>query len=184
MHPVLEEADRKMKHAVEVTVHDFSHIRTGRANPAVLEPIMVSYYGVDTPINQCATISIPEPRQLQITPYEKSMFGPIEKAILASDLGITPNNDGIAIRLNFPQMNEERRKEMAKQVAHRAEEGCVAIRNVRHHAINTLRDLEKGKEITEDELKSMEKKVQELTDKYIAETHAAQKKKEAEVMEI
>lgn len=173
-----------MKHAVEVTVHDFSHIRTGRANPAVLEPIMVSYYGVDTPINQCATISIPEPRQLQITPYEKSMFGPIEKAILASDLGITPNNDGIAIRLNFPQMNEERRKEMAKQVAHRAEEGCVAIRNVRHHAINTLRDLEKGKEITEDELKSMEKKVQELTDKYIAETHAAQKKKEAEVMEI
>lgn len=173
-----------MKHAVEATVHDFSHIRTGRASALVLEPILVDYYGSPTPITQCANVSTPEPRQLMITPFDKSLLGLIERAILASDLGVNPNNDGQNIRLNFPPMSEERRKDLAKQVAHRAEEGCVAIRNVRHNTINHLRDELKSKAITEDDLKGYEKKIQELTDKYVAETHAAQKKKEAEVMEI
>lgn len=184
MHEILEDADRKMKHAVEVTVHDFSRIRTGRANPLVLEPIKVDYYGSETPISQCATVAVPEPRQLQITPYEKSMIGAIEKAILASDLGITPNNDGVCIRLNFPAMTEDRRKDLVKQVAHRSEEGCVAIRNVRHHALNHLRDMKKSGDLSEDDEKSLEKKLQDLTDKYVAETHVVGKKKEAELMEI
>lgn len=184
MHEILEDADRKMRHAVEVTAHDFGRIRTGRANPQVLEAVKVDYYGTESPVNQVATIAVPEPRQLQITPFDKSMLAVIERAIMNSDLNMTPNNDGICIRLNFPTMTEERRKDMVKQVAQRAEEGCVAIRNVRHHALNTMRDLKKDKLISEDEEKSLEKKLQELTDKYIAETHVVQKKKEVEVMEI
>lgn len=173
-----------MKHAVEVTAHDFGRIRTGRANPMVLEAITVDYYGTETPITQCANISVPEGRQLLIAPYDKSMLGPIEKAIQASDLGVNPNNDGQAIRLNFPPMTEERRKELVKQVAQRAEEGCVAVRNVRHHTLNHIRQMQKDKELSEDELRSLEKQLQDLTDKYVAETHEIQKKKEADVMEI
>lgn len=184
MSEVLKDAEHKMQSAVEATVHDFGRIRTGRASAQVLEPIMVDYYGTPTPITQCANVSVPEPRQILISPYDKSMTGAIERAIQNSDLGINPNNDGTGIRLNFPPMNEERRKELVKEVAKRSEEGCVAIRNVRHHALNALRDQQKNKEITEDDLKGLEKKLQDLTDKYIAKTHEAQKKKEAEVMEI
>jgi ribosome recycling factor len=184
MSEVIRETEQKMKSAVEATVHDFGRIRTGRASPQVLEPIMVDYYGTPTPITQCANVSVPEPRQILISPYDKSMTGPIERAIQNSDLGINPNNDGTGIRLNFPAMTEERRKDLVKEVAKRSEEGCVAIRNVRHNAINTLRDQQKNKEITEDDLKGFEKRIQDLTDKYIANTHEVQKKKEAEVLEF
>lgn len=180
----IKETEQKMKHAVEVTAKDFTKIRTGRASATVLDEITVDYYGVETPLSQTSTISVPEARQLLIAPYEKSLFPAIERAILASDLGVTPNNDGTNIRLNFPPMTEDRRKELVKQVAHRAEEGCVAIRNVRHHAINHFREEEKNKVITPDELKGFEKQVQDLTDKYIAETHAVQKKKEQEVLDF
>ncbi|MFM9874408.1 MAG: ribosome recycling factor [Fimbriimonadaceae bacterium] len=180
----LREAEQKMKSAVEATVHDYGRIRTGRASAQVLEPIMVDYYGTPTPITQCANVSVPEPRQILISPYDKSMTGPIERAIQNSDLGINPNNDGTGIRLNFPAMTEERRKDLVKEVAKRSEEGCVAIRNVRHNTLNALREQQKNKEITEDDLKGFEKRLQELTDKYIANTHEVQKKKEAEVLEI
>jgi len=180
----MAEAERKMKSAVKATADDFQRIRTGRANPVMLEKITVDYYGAETPLNQVCNISVPEPRQLMLTPYDKGTLGTIEKAILKSDLGVNPNNDGAVIRLNFPPMTEERRKELIKQVHHRAEEGCVAVRNVRRDALHHLADAQKAKEISEDELKGLEKKIQELTDKYVAEVHAVQKKKDEELMEI
>lgn len=180
----IQDAEQRMKHAVEVTAHDFQRIRTGRANPVILEAVKVDYYGNETPVNQVANISVPEPRQIVITPFDKNMLGPIEKAILKSDVGLTPNNDGVNIRLNLPPMTEERRKELIKQVHHRAEEGCVAVRNVRRDAIHHLQTAQKNKEISEDDLKGFEKKVQDLTDKYVAEVHDVQKKKDAELMEI
>ncbi|MBS1710072.1 MAG: ribosome recycling factor, partial [Armatimonadetes bacterium] len=158
MNEILQEAERKMKHAVEATSHDFQRIRTGRANPIMLEKVMVDYYGSETPVNQVANISVPEPRVLMLTPWEKNMIGPIEKAIQKSDLGVNPNNDGINIRLTFPQMTEERRKELIKQVHTRTEEGCVAIRNVRHHALDQGKAKLKTKELSEDDIKSLEKR--------------------------
>ncbi len=183
-HETIQDAERRMKQAVEATQHDFSHIRTGRANPLVLEPILVDYYGSETPINQVANIAVPEPRQLQISPYEKNMLAKIERAILKSDLGVTPTNDGQNIRLNFPPMTEDRRKDLVKQVNHRTEDGCVAVRNVRRDALHHLAQLEKEKQLSEDERKALDKKLQELTDKYVAEIHALQKRKDAELMEI
>lgn len=180
----MHDAEHRMKHAVEVTSHDFQRIRTGRANPIILEPVKVDYYGTETPLNQVANISIPESRQIQITPFDKSMLPTIERAILKSDLGLTPNNDGACIRLNLPPMTEDRRKELIKQVHHRAEEGCVAVRNVRRDAIHHLQAAQKNKEISEDDLKGFEKKIQDLTDKFVAEVHDIQKKKDAELMEI
>ncbi|MCW5938639.1 MAG: ribosome recycling factor [Fimbriimonadaceae bacterium] len=181
---IVKDAEQRMKHAVEVTAHDFQRIRTGRANPIMLEKVVVDYYGTETPVNQVANISVPEPRQLLINPYEKSMLGAIEKAIIKSDLGVNPNNDGTCIRLNFPQMTEDRRKELIKQVHHRAEEGCVAVRNVRRDALHHLTAAQKNKEISEDDLKGLEKKIQELTDKFVNEVHEVQKKKDHELMEI
>lgn len=181
---ILQDADKRMKHAIEVMLHDFTTIRTGRANPAVLERVHIDYYGTETPVNQVANISIPEPRQLMITPYDKNMMGAIEKAIMKSDLGITPNNDGQNIRLIFPQMTEERRKELVKQVNARSEQACVAIRNVRRDANEHLKAAEKRKEMSEDDLKSKEAVIQKYTDKYIAEVHEQQKKKDAELMEV
>lgn len=181
---ILADADRRMKQAIEAMVHDFSTYRTGRANPVVLERVHVEYYGVETPLNQMATISVPEPRQLMITPYDKSMLAVIEKAIQKSDLGINPSNDGSAIRLNFPQMTEDRRKELVKQVNARAEQACVAIRNVRRDANEHLKAAMKNKEIGEDDEKQFENKIQKMTDKYVAEAHELQKKKDAELMEV
>lgn len=181
---ILQDAERRMKHAIEAMVHDFATYRTGRASPILLERIHVDYYGVETPVNQVANISVPEPRQLLITPYERKMLPVIEKAILKSDLGITPSNDGTSIRLVFPPMSEERRRELVKQVNHRAEEACVAIRNVRRDAIEHLKRAEKAKEMSEDDLKVFENKVQKLTDKYVAEAHELAKKKDAELMEV
>lgn len=180
----IQDAEHRMKQAVEATAHDFQRIRTGRASPAILEGVKVDYYGSETPISQVANITIPEARQILITPYDKSGLGAIEKAILKSDVGLTPNNDGTVIRLNLPPMTEDRRKELIKQVHHRAEEGCVAVRNVRRDAIHHLQSAQKNKEMSEDDLKGHEKKIQELTDKYVAETHEVQKKKDAELMEI
>ena len=149
----LQEAEHKMQQALEAMIHDFASYRTGRASPAILDRVHVEYYGVETPITQIANVSVPEPRQLMIQPYEKNMTGAIEKAIMKSDLGINPNNDGTGIRLIFPAMTEDRRKDMVKQVHARTEQGRVAIRNVRRDANDSIKGLEKKKEITEDELK-------------------------------
>jgi ribosome recycling factor len=181
---ILKDTEHRMKAAVDAMVHDFGTYRTGRASPAVLERVHVEYYGVETPINQIANVSVPEPRQLLIQPYERSMVPVIEKAIMKSDLGINPVNDGSGIRLNFPQMNEERRRDMVKQVNARTEQACVAIRNVRRDGIEHLKAAEKKKEITEDELKHEEASVQKLTDRFIAQAHDLQKKKDAELMEV
>jgi ribosome recycling factor len=173
-----------MKHAIEVMVHDFSTIRTGRANPLVLEKITVDYYGVETPLSQVSNISPTDARTLSINPYEKNLLGAIEKAILKSDVGLTPTNDGTCIRLIFPQMTEERRKELVKQVNARAEQGVIAIRNVRRDANEHAKTRQKNKEISEDDLKGFENKIQKLTDKHVEELHAIQKKKDAELMEV
>lgn len=181
---IFTDCEHKMDQAIKAMLHDFSTYRTGRASPMLLERVHVDYYGVDTPVSQVANVSTPEARQLLITPYDKSMLGPIEKAIQKSDLGINPNNDGTAIRLNFPPMTEERRKELVKQVNARAEQACVAVRNVRHHALDQLKGLEKSKEISQDELKGHEAKVQKMTDTHIANVHDLQKKKDTELMEV
>ncbi|MBX3097211.1 MAG: ribosome recycling factor [Fimbriimonadaceae bacterium] len=184
MQDLLKDAEHRMKQAVEATLHDFQRIRTGRANPGVLEKITISYYGVDTPVTQVANISVPEPRQILIQPYEKNLVSQIEKAIMASDLGIMPSTDGNGIRINFPQMTEERRKEMVKQVHSRTEEGRVAVRNVRRDALHHAQAKLKDKEVSEDEMKSFEKRIQELTDKYVHEMDGLQKNKDEELMEI
>lgn len=173
-----------MKKATEAMQHDFARIRTGRANPLVLEPITVDYYGVQTPVSQVATVSVPEPRQLMLSPYDKSMLGTIERAILASDLGVNPNNDGQNIRLIFPEMTEDRRKELVKQVHNRTEEACVSIRHARREAIDLLKKAKEAKEMGEDDEKRYEKEVQTLTDKYIDHAHELQKKKDDELMHI
>jgi len=181
---ILRDAEHKMKGAIEAMVHDFSSYRTGRASSAVLDRVHVEYYGTETPISQVASISTPEPRQLLIAPYDKKMIPIIEKAIMKSDLGINPMSDGSGIRLNFPQMTEDRRKDMVKQVHARTEQGRIAIRNVRREAIDGLKALEKKKEITEDEVKGNENKVQKVTDQFIAQADDLGKKKEAELMVI
>jgi len=181
---ILTETEHKMKSAIDAMVHDFSTYRTGRASPAVLERVHVDYYGVETPVNQLATISVPEPRQLLIQPYEKSMVPTIEKAIMKSDLGINPVNDGTGIRLTFPQMTEDRRKDMVKQVSQRIELCRVAIRNVRRDGIEHIKALEKKKEITEDEVKGQETKIQKLTDQFVHQAEDLGKKKETELMQV
>lgn len=184
MKDYVADAKDRMTHAVEATVRDFQTIRTGRASPAMLDRIEVDAYGSAMPINQLANISVPEPRQLLIQPYDKSMTQAIEKAIHKSDLGINPIVDGNGIRLTIQQMTEDRRKELVKQVHGRAEEGRVAIRNVRRDAIDHLKKAEKAKEMSEDELKRHEVEVQKLTDKFVAEVDDHQKKKDAELMEV
>lgn len=181
---IIRDAETRMKHAIDAMVHDFSSYRTGRASTAVLERVHVDYYGVETPVNQMANVSVPEPRQLLIQPYDKSAMAAIERAILKSDLGINPVNDGSGIRLNFPPMTEDRRREMVKQVNGRAEQCAVAIRNVRRDANEHLKGAQKNKEISEDDLKQHEARVQKLTDKYVADAHELQKKKDAELMEV
>ena len=183
-HAVVKEAEDKMMTALVAMQHDFARIRTGRANPMVLEPITVDYYGVQTPVTQVATVSVPEPRQLMLAPYDKSLLGTIERAILASDLGVNPNNDGQNIRLIFPEMTEDRRKDLVKQVNHRTEEGCVSIRHARREALDVLKKMKDGKEMGEDDEKRLEKEIQTLTDKYIEHAHELQSKKDDELMKI
>ena len=184
MEELYTDAERRMRHAIDAMLHDFATIRTGRATPAILDRITVEYYGAEAPLNQVSNISVSDARTLAISPYEKSLLGPIEKAIMKSDLGITPNNDGSVIRLIFPQMTEERRKELVKQVNARAEQCIVAIRNVRRDANDHAKKAIKEQHLSEDDLKAFEGRIQKLTDKYVEETHALQKKKDADLMEV
>lgn len=181
---VLRDAERRMKKAVEHVRDDFAAIRTGRASASLLNRVFVNYYGQQTPLNQIASIAVPEPNLLVISPYDKSVINEIEKAILASDLGLTPVNDGNVIRLPIPKLTEERRKELTRVVRARAEEGRVAIRNIRRDAIEDLRSFEKEGEITKDDLRRGQEEVQKLTDRYIAETDEMLKVKEKELMEV
>ncbi|GIV01327.1 MAG: ribosome-recycling factor [Fimbriimonadales bacterium] len=181
---LLKDAKHRMQQAVEAMVRDFDTIRTGRANPRMLDRIHVEYYGAEVPINQVANISVPEPRQLLITPFDKSATSAIEKAIQKSDLGINPVVDSGGIRLTMPEMTEDRRKELVRQVHQRAEEACVAVRNIRRDAKHHLEKAQKEGEISEDDLKRFENEVQKLTDKFIEEIHEIQKAKDEELMEV
>lgn len=181
---IVHDAEDRMKHAVEHLKHELGGYRTGRANPALLERIHVDYYGTDTPLHQMANISVPEPRVLAIQPWDRNMLQPIEKAILKSDLGINPSNDGTVIRLNLPQLTEERRKDLIKQVHKRVGEGRVAIRNIRRDAVEHLRALEKQHKIGEDARHTYEEKVQKITKQYEELAEKAQTAKEAELMEV
>lgn len=174
----------KMKKTTEVLSAQFDSVRAGRANAAVLDQIRVEYYGTATPINQIATIATPDPRSLSIQPWDASSLKLIEKAILESDLGINPQNDGKVIRLVFPQLTEERRKDLIKQVKKYAEEAKVAIRNIRRDALEKFKDKKKKSEITEDDLKIVEKDLQKLTDDYIKEIDEIAAKKEKELLAI
>jgi len=181
---VVSEAEERMKKAIEVLRKDFASLRAGRATPALLDKILVDYYGVPTPINQMANISVPEPRLLVIQPWDKSVISSIEKAIQKSDLGLTPNNDGTVIRLAIPQLTQERRNELVKVVKKKAEEARVAIRNVRRDANDQLKDFEKEHEISEDDSKRGQEEVQKLTDKCIKEVDQVLSHKEEEIMEV
>ena len=179
-----DEFENKMKKTVEVLQSQYSIIRAGRANAAVLDQIRVDYYGSPTPINQIAGISTPDPRTLMITPWDANSLKPIEKAIMSSDIGINPANDGRVIRLQFPQPTEERRKELIKQIHKQAEDSKVAIRNVRRDAVESFKAQKKTGEITEDDLDITEKDLQKLTDKYTDEVSKVALKKESEIKEI
>ncbi len=179
-----EDVKAKMDKAVAAMENDFAAIRAGRANPAILDRITVDYYGTATPLAQVGTISVPDPRQLLIQPWDASILHDVEKAILASDLGLTPNNDGRGIRLNFPAPTEERRKELSKSVSKRAEEAKVVVRNARRDAIDAYKAQKKNGEITEDDLKSAETDIQKITDQYIKDIDTLADKKTAEIMEI
>ncbi len=176
--------ENKMKKTVEVLQSQFAAVRAGRANPGVLKQITVEYYGTPSPINQIANIASPDPRTLTIQPWDPSSLKIIEKAILASDLGINAQNDGRVIRLVFPQLTEERRKELIKQVKKYGEEGKVAIRNIRRDAMENFKAMKKKSELTEDDLKDVEKELQKLTDDYIKEIDKVTEAKEKELLEI
>ncbi len=176
--------EEKMVKTISVFEENLAEIRAGRANPAILNKIMIDYYGTPTPINQLAGISVPEARMIVIQPWDASVLKEIEKEILKSDIGINPNNDGKVIRLNFPELNEERRKEIVKDIRKMAEEAKVAIRSIRRDAIDEAKTMQKNAEISEDDLKVAEEKIQKLTDKYVEEIDKILDKKEKEVMSI
>lgn len=180
----LKEGGEKMEKAVTHLKEDLAGIRTGRASASVLNRITVEYYGSPVPLNQLASINVPEPRTLTVQPFDKGALGAIEKAIQTSDLGITPSNDGNVIRLGFPPLTQERRKELVKQLHGRAEEGRVAVRNVRRHAKEQMEKLEKDSAISQDELARGEKELQKLTDRFVTEIDEIQRHKEQELMEV
>ena len=179
-----KDAEQKMQKTVDATQHDFSTIRTGRANPSLLDGILVDYYGSPTPLNQVANISVPDSRQLLIAPYERTLVGAIEKAIKNSDININPVNDGAAIRLTIPPLTEERRKEFVKVLGRKAEEGKVSIRKIRQNANDQGKALVKKSEVSEDDLKRAQDGLQKLTDRYIVEIDRITKAKEAELLEV
>jgi ribosome recycling factor len=181
---VLRDAEEKMRKAVSVNLEELSTIRSGRASPSLLQRVHVDYYGTKTPLNQLANLSVPEPRLLVIAPYDPNSIAAIEKAILASDLGITPANDGQVVRLSFPQLTEDRRKELIKVAHVRAEEGRVAVRNVRRHAKQELERMKKDHVLSEDEERGAESQLQKLTDKYISEVDDNLERKEQELSEV
>ncbi|MBM3940567.1 MAG: ribosome recycling factor [SAR202 cluster bacterium] len=181
---VLRNAERSMARSVEVFTKETDTIRTGRANPAMLDALRVDYYGTPTPLNQLATVGAPEPRLLVITPWDRKMMPVIEKEILKSDLGLTPNNDGQVIRLAIPPMTQERRKEMVKRLNKFQEEAHIAIRNVRRDGVEALRKLEREKQISEDDLRRAQERLQKITDAQIAAADAVSSRKEKELMEV
>ena len=180
----LVQFDEKMQKTMNNLGEEFGSIRAGRANPHVLDKLRVDYYGTPTPIQQVANVNVPEPRMIQIQPWEASMVREIEKAIMTSDLGINPTNDGKVIRLMFPELTEERRKELAKDVKKKGESAKVAIRNIRRDANDSFKKLAKSAEISEDEIKELEDKAQKMTDKYIAEVDKAVENKTKEIMTV
>ena len=184
MKEVIKKCEEKMTKTCENLDGEFSNIRAGRANPNLLNRIMVEYYGTPTPMQQVGNISVPEPRIIQINPWEKSLLKAIEKAILASDLGITPTNDGTSIRLVFPELTEERRKDLVKDIKKKGEAAKVAVRNVRRDANDTLKKMEKSTDITEDERKEGEEKIQKMTDKYVAKIDKSVENKSKEIMTV
>ncbi len=184
MSPEIKAYDQKMLKTIDVVKANFAAVRAGRANAGVLDRIMVEYYGTPTPLNQVAAISSPDPRTLVIQPWDGSLLKAIEKAIQTSDLGINPQNDGRVIRLAFPQLTEERRKDLTKQVRKYGEEGKVALRNIRRDAMEDFKKMKKNSEITEDDQKNLEKEIQDLTDKRCKDIDELTSKKETELMAV
>lgn len=180
----LADVEERMQKSVEATRHDFNSIRTGRANAALLDRVMVDYYGTETPLRSLANISTPDATTILIQPYDRSSLAAIEKAIQLSDLGLTPNNDGTSIRLNLPPLTTERRKELVKTTAKIAENGKVAIRNIRRDAIEQVKKQGKAGELSEDQVKDLQDKLQKLTDKYISKLEALFQEKERDIMTI
>ncbi len=181
---LLKDAESRMQGAIHVLSEDLAAIRTGRANPGLVEKLSVQYYDTPTPLQQLASISVPEPRALLIKPFDGSALKDIERAILASDLGLTPNNDGKQIRLNLPVLTEERRRDLVKHVHARLEETRIALRNVRRDAMKDMKDFESEKLISEDDLKRGEDELQKLTDRFVAEVDKIGQHKEQEIMEV
>jgi len=179
---LLGEAGQKMDQAVEHVAGEFATVRTGRANSAILSRVTVEYYGTQTPLQQLASVSVPEPQMLLITPYDKSVIGDIERSLQTSDLGLNPNSDGNVIRLAFPPLNEERRRELIKVVRHMAEEGRIAIRNVRRHTKDDIESLDG--EVSEDDIRRGEDKLQEITDAHTGRIDELLEHKEAELLEV
>ncbi len=179
-----EEVEERMKKAVSVLEEQLAGVRAGRANPKILDKIQVSYYGVPTPINQVANIMVPEARMIAIQPWDASIIKEVEKAILEANIGINPNNDGKVIRLIFPELTEERRKELVKDIKKMSEDSKVALRNIRRDCLDSYKAKEKASEITEDDLHSAEEDIQKLTDKYVAKIEEAISVKEKEIMSI
>ena len=184
MDDLIQDAVRRMDKSVETTQHEFNSIRTGRASAALLDHIQVDYYGTATPLNQLATINVPEPRMLTVQPFDPSSLKTIEKAIMESDLGLTPANDGKIIRLPIPQLTEERRKDLVKVVRQRAEDWRVAVRNVRRDVMKHLEELVRNGEVGDDEERRGENQVQKLTDEHTKSIDDIMKHKEAEIMEV
>lgn len=181
---IIKGADARMQKAVVAAGHEFASIRTGRASSALLERLSIDYYGVKTPLNQIATINVPEAQLVLIQPWDKSGVGAIEKAILQSELGLTPGNDGNVIRVPFPALNEERRRDLVKMVKKLAEDGRVAVRNIRRDANEHIKSEEKGHDISEDDSKWAQDEIQKLTDKHISEIDGLLQAKEKEIMEV
>ncbi|HYY75671.1 MAG TPA: ribosome recycling factor [Gaiellaceae bacterium] len=181
---LLEDAKRRMDKSVDTTAHEFNSVRTGRASAALLDRIQIDYYGQKTPLKQLASVNVPEPRLLTIQPYDPGSIKTIERAIQESELGLTPSNDGKVIRLPIPQLTEERRKELVKVVKHLAEEGRVAVRNVRRDVMHDLKELVRDGDVGDDEERRAEDRAQKLTDEHVARIDDLLKKKEEEIMEV
>ena len=181
---LLKDCESHIQKSLHVLHEDLATIRTGRANPGLLEKLQIEYYGSPTPLMQLASISVPEPRQLLIKPFDKTTLKAIEKAILSSDLGLTPNNDGLVVRLNLPPLTEERRRDLVKKVHHRLEEARVALRNIRRDSMKDLKDYESEKMISEDDRKRGEEEVQKMIDRYMADLDRVGALKEQEIMEV
>lgn len=184
MDKVFEFCKSKMGKTLDALERDFAAIRAGRANPKVLDKVSVDYYGTATPIAQLASISVPDARTLVVAPWDKSVLKDVEKAIQASDVGINPQNDGSVLRLNFPPLTEDRRKEIAKDIQKMAEQSKVALRNIRREGMDKLKAMEKGGDITEDDLKDGEKKIQKITDGFVKDIDTAADKKEKEILTV